>query len=79
ISLAEGGQAVADKGFFDIGVRPTKEDLGNARLDPFGNPWSEALLAQMGLFVDDSPNGVAKVEPGDRAASRRRLQDTSPS
>ncbi len=69
ISLAEGGHAIADKGFFNIGVRPTAEDLGNARVDPFGNPWSEALLAQMGLFVDDSPDGVDNVEPDDRVAA----------
>lgn len=69
IGLREGGNAIADKGFFDIGIRPTEEDLGNARLDPFGNPWSEALLAQRGLFVDDSPEGVATVEPGDEVAA----------
>lgn len=69
ISLAEGGTAIHDSGFFDIGVRPTEEDLGNARLDPFGNPWSEALLAQRGLFVDTSPDGVDEVEPDDRVAS----------
>ncbi len=69
ISLAEGGHAIADKGFFNIGVRPTAEDLGNARVDPFGNPWSEALLAQRGLFVDTSPDGVDEVTRDDRVAA----------
>jgi cytochrome c peroxidase len=42
--------AVEDNGFFRIGVRPSLEDPGLGGNDPFGNPLSEARLAQQGTF-----------------------------
>jgi cytochrome c peroxidase len=36
--------AIYDQGFYNIGVRPTDEDLGLGALDPFGNPLSIAKL-----------------------------------
>lgn len=36
--------AVYDQGFYNIGVRPTEEDLGLGELDPFGNPLSISKL-----------------------------------
>jgi cytochrome c peroxidase len=36
--------AIYDQGFYNIGVRPTEEDLGLGGLDPFGNPLSIAKL-----------------------------------
>jgi cytochrome c peroxidase len=36
--------AVYDQGFYNIGVRPTEEDLGLGALDPYGNPLSIAKL-----------------------------------
>jgi len=44
------GQAVYDNAFYNIGVRPTGEDLGVGGKDPFGNPLSESRLAKQGLF-----------------------------
>jgi hypothetical protein len=32
--------AVYDSGYYNIGVRPTAEDLGIDNMDPFGKPWS---------------------------------------
>jgi cytochrome c peroxidase len=42
--------AVYDAGYYNLGVRPTAEDLSTANLDPFGNPWSivRYLLASIG-------------------------------
>ncbi len=49
--------ALYDIGFYNIGVRPTAEDIGNGGMDPFGNPLS---LAQMEF---DQP-GRADVRKG---------------
>lgn len=52
-------EAVYDNGFYNIGVRPTNEDLGVGGSDPFGNPLSESRLAQQGKFkqvLEASPN-----------------------
>jgi cytochrome c peroxidase len=39
-----GRHVVYDNGFYNIGVRPTMEDLGIGAVDPFGYPLSEARL-----------------------------------
>jgi len=52
-------QAVYDNAFYNIGVRPTGEDLGVGGKDPFLNPLSESRLAQQGLFqslLNATPN-----------------------
>lgn len=43
---------IIDRGFNNIGVRPTFEDLGLGALDPFGTPLSNARLAVKGQFND---------------------------
>jgi len=45
------GEAVYDGGFYNIGVRPTAEDLGVGKSDPFGNPLSFSRLSQIGVNV----------------------------
>jgi cytochrome c peroxidase len=40
--------AVYDAGFYNIGVRPTTEDIGVGGTDPFGNPLSETRMVQIG-------------------------------
>jgi hypothetical protein len=53
------GEAVYDNAFYNIGVRPTSEDLGVGGKDPFLNPLSESRLAQQGLFqslLNATPN-----------------------
>lgn len=47
------GTAVYDGGFYNIGVRPTFEDLGVGGVDPFGNPLSFSRQAVNGPMVDD--------------------------
>lgn len=38
-----------DSGFFNIGVRPTSDDLGVGELDPFGKPMNESMMIKLGL------------------------------
>jgi cytochrome c peroxidase len=38
--MGDGNPAVYDSGFYNIGVRPTAEDLGTGATDPWGNPLS---------------------------------------
>ncbi|MUL36885.1 cytochrome C peroxidase [Gloeocapsopsis sp. AAB1 = 1H9] len=69
MEMGNGQPAVYDNGFYNIGVRPTQEDLGLGGKDPFGNPLSETRLAQQGKFnalLGASPN--ITVEAGDRVA-----------
>jgi len=59
MTVGNGAQAVYDTAFYNIGVRPTSEDLGVGAKDPFGHPLSESRLAQQGLFqslLNATPN-----------------------
>jgi cytochrome c peroxidase len=59
MTVGNGGQAVYDTAFYNIGVRPTEGDLGVGAKDPFGNPLSESRLAQQGRFqslLNATPN-----------------------
>jgi len=59
MTVGSGAQAVYDTAFYNIGVRPTGEDLGVGGKDPFLNPLSESRLAQQGLFqslLNATPN-----------------------
>jgi cytochrome c peroxidase len=66
MTMGDGGEAVYDNGFYNIGVRPTLEDLGVGGKDPFGNPLSESRLAQQGKFTD--PNLSPPVGTNERVA-----------
>ncbi len=52
MEMGNGGEAIYDNGFYNIGVRPTLEDLGVGGEDPFGNPLSDSRMAQRGKFTD---------------------------
>ncbi|MFT7624227.1 MAG: cytochrome c peroxidase, partial [Myxococcota bacterium] len=57
IAMADGGTALVDTGFANIGVRPTKEDIGLGGNDPWGNPISfSAQLVEVA-------NGGTTVDP----------------
>jgi cytochrome c peroxidase len=45
-----GPRSPEDNGFFNIGVRPVTDDPSLGSNDAFGNPLSEARLAQLGKF-----------------------------
>lgn len=57
--MGDGQNGVYDAGFYNIGVRPTREDLGVGGSDPFDFPLSEArLLSQFGPTVYKNVVGV---------------------
>ena len=45
--------AIYDTGYYNIGVRPTADDLATAALDPFGTPWSIVRMLQK-TYADPS-------------------------
>ena len=47
MAMADGHTAVYDRGFYNIGVRPTPEDGGIAGNDGFGNPLSASRREQL--------------------------------
>jgi cytochrome c peroxidase/FtsP/CotA-like multicopper oxidase with cupredoxin domain len=44
MDMWDGRTMTYDSGFYNIGVRPTFEDLGIGGRDPFGKPFSESML-----------------------------------
>ncbi|HYW21208.1 MAG TPA: cytochrome c peroxidase [Nodularia sp. (in: cyanobacteria)] len=66
MEMGDGGEAVYDNGFYNIGVRPTLEDLGVGAKDPFGNPLSDSRMAQQGKFTD--PNLSPPISSTERVA-----------
>lgn len=44
MTMSDGSTKTYDNGFYNIGVRPTSDDIGIGGVDPFGNPLSESLL-----------------------------------
>ena len=47
-----GRHVVYDNGFYNIGVRPSQEDLGIGANDPFGNPLAESRLFYAGKLPE---------------------------
>jgi cytochrome c peroxidase len=85
------GVAVYDNGFYNIGVRPTKEDIGLGGKDPFGNPLSMTGLAQKkGAPFPDvpgedgapsgplSPNERIAVDGAFKTPTLRNIELTAP-
>jgi cytochrome c peroxidase len=68
LTVGNGGEAVYDNGFNNIGVRPTWEDLGVGAKDPFGHPLSESRLAQQGLF-----ESLLNATPNDTVGADERI------
>jgi cytochrome c peroxidase len=66
MTMGDGGVAVYDNGFYNIGVRPTLEDVGVGGKDPFGNPLSDSRMAQQGKFTD--PNLSPPISSTERVA-----------
>jgi hypothetical protein len=65
--MGDGGIALYDSGFYNIGVRPSKEDLGVGATDPYGNPLSFTRNAKKNapVFCDFNDPDVACVPPCD--------------
>ena len=64
--LGNDALAAYDNGFYNIGVRPTADDLGVGGEDPFGLPLSNTGLAQLGRFSRDNVG----TRPDERIAVR---------
>ena len=54
--MGDAQPAVYDNGFYNIGVRPTSEDLGVGGVDPWGNPLSFARQYRTVLKGDKVPD-----------------------
>lgn len=70
--MTDAGKAFYDTGFYNIGVRPTAEDLGVGAVDPFGFPLSETRMSQLGktglLGNGFNPALYPAVQPNERLA-----------
>jgi uncharacterized repeat protein (TIGR01451 family) len=86
MAMANGVLSVYDLGFYNIGVRPTQEDLGQGATDPFNNPLSFTRLLQNGTFIGpplDNPPAINPAEPSAvngafKTPSLRNLDLTAP-
>jgi len=84
MNMATGGPAVYDAGFYNIGVRPTAEDLGVGGKDPFGNPISLTRLAQQGVDIGFqlnppvSPTERVDVDGAFKVPTMRNVELTGP-
>jgi cytochrome c peroxidase len=58
----ERGPALYDNGFYNIGVRPTAEDIGVGGTDPFGNPLS-FTNQYINQLLGKNPPDRFKVDP----------------
>ncbi|MBU7585225.1 MAG: c-type cytochrome [Nostoc sp. TH1S01] len=85
--MGDGQEAIYDNGFYNIGVRPTNEDLGVGGKDPFGNPLSETRLAQQGKFqqllgvapnIAVSANQRIAVDGAFKTPTLRNIELTAP-
>jgi cytochrome c peroxidase len=88
--MGNGGCAIYDNGFYNIGVRPTADDISRGGTDPFGNPLSDTRRAMMNppLFVDPNlspPLGAvpecdqrANVDGTFKTPSLRNVELTGP-
>ncbi len=75
---------IIDRGFNNIGVRPTWDDLGVGDVDPFGNPLSTARLAFQGRFSDPTLNppinskDILGVDGAFKTPGLRNIELTAP-
>ncbi|HEY6195891.1 MAG TPA: cytochrome c peroxidase [Candidatus Eisenbacteria bacterium] len=61
MQMADGGTATYDRGFYNIGVRPTGDDVGVGGTDPFGNPLSISRRTQTSATARVAVDGAFKV------------------
>lgn len=60
--VGNGGAALYDRGYYNIGVRPTEEDIGVGGVDPFGHPFSFTRQGKLLAEGEDAPDGL-RIEP----------------
>ncbi|MBC7453060.1 MAG: cytochrome-c peroxidase [Massilia sp.] len=88
--MTDAGKAIYDTGFYNIGVRPTAEDFGVGGVDPFGFPFSETRMSQMGradllgssfnaaLYPAVQPNERLAVDGAFKTPTLRNVELTGP-
>lgn len=69
--MGNGEEAIYDNGFYNIGVRPTTDDLGVGGLDPWGDPLGESRLAK--LRGPDVFKKKIGVEPNENVSENDRV------
>lgn len=57
-----------DIGYYNVGTRPTAEDIGIGANDPFGNPLSYARGLQLGILQDPNRPAGQVITPNTRLA-----------
>ncbi|MHB0977012.1 MAG: cytochrome-c peroxidase [Candidatus Aquicultorales bacterium] len=62
MTMGDGNDAIYDNGFYNIGVRPTGDDIGRGGTDPFGRPLSFSRLAKL-KALGQLPASVAAWTP----------------
>jgi len=86
MATADNTLGIYDLGFYNIGVRPTAEDVGIGGLDSLGNPLSASRLAQLGIPIGPpltlnptvSPFEYAAVIGAFKVPSLRNVELTAP-
>ncbi len=67
--MGDRGIAVYDNGFYNIGVRPTEDDLGVGGQDPFGNPLSFSRYWQKKIAEGTFSPPIIKARSGENIPS----------
>jgi cytochrome c peroxidase len=84
MQMGNGKVAVYDAGFYNIGVRPTADDLGVGAVNTLGLPMSLTRMAQSGANVGTplqppiSPTEPVAVDGGFKVPSVRNVELTGP-
>jgi len=86
--MGDGGCRIYDNGFYNIGARPTNDDIGVGGTDPFGNPLSETQMFLDGKLPEagppaqspdcTSPTNVANVMGAFKTPGLRNVELTGP-
>jgi cytochrome c peroxidase len=61
--MGDGTVALYDSGFYNIGVRPTGDDIGAGGLDPWNNPLSWSRQAKTAMAANQSSNNILNIRP----------------
>jgi cytochrome c peroxidase len=65
MAMSNFGLAVYDTGFYNIGVRPTHDDVSNAATDPWNNPLSNVLRTMLRV-CNNGEVFIVQPKPGER-------------
>jgi cytochrome c peroxidase len=75
--MGDGTNAVYDGGFYNLGVRPTGEDVGVGANDPFGNPLSFARQEMLNPGSVADNHMASPIVPGERVTANGAFKTPS--